>query len=191
MGGKANWGMSADGERAVAIGAAIAANASGSLPEQMGGWNELRAAYRLFSEDEGSHEGLSQPHWQNTYEGAVAESAGVILWIQDTPELNYNAHKSTKGLGKTSHSKVQGLMLHSALAVVPHPGNCEGLGLGWQHVWSQSQRSEQSLFASCESDKWSLALEQIGTVPEGQRWVSVGDRESDGFAYWQQAKAWG
>lgn len=147
----------------------------------------------MFSEDEVSHEGLSQPHWRKTYQGAVAQEAGVILWIQDTTELNYNAHQSTTGLGKTSHSKVQGLMLHSALAVVPHPGNCEVLGLGWQHVWSRSQRSGQSLFANCESDKWSLALKQIRTVPaaQGQRWVSVGDRESDVFAYLQQAKALG
>jgi Transposase Tn5 dimerisation domain len=171
----------------------MAGNPSGSLPEQMGGWNELRAAYRLLKEAEVTHEALSVGHWGKTYQEAQAHEAGVILWIQDTTELNYNAHQGTRGLGGTSHAKVQGLMMHSALVVVPQPGNPEVLGLGWQHVWSRAQPPEQSRFTNCESDKWSMALEQVGAVSEeqGQRWVSVGDRESDVFAYLQRAKALG
>ncbi len=36
-------------DRAIAIGAAIAANPQASLPDMMQGWNEIRAAYRLFA----------------------------------------------------------------------------------------------------------------------------------------------
>lgn len=170
----------------------MAANPSGSLPEQMGGWNELRAAYRLVGEADVTHEALSARHWGKTYQEAQGHEAKVILWIQDTTEFNYNAHKGTTGLGSTSHSKVQGLMMHSALVVVPHLGTSEVLGLGWQHVWSRADLPEQSRFRGCESDKWSLALQQVGAVAqEGQRWVSVGDRESDVFAYFQQAKGLG
>ncbi len=66
------WGESELGderrrERAVAIGAAMAVNPSGSLPEQMGGWNELRAAYRLFGEADVTHEALSVGHWGKMY----------------------------------------------------------------------------------------------------------------------------
>jgi len=186
-------GDSRRNERAVAIGSAIAANPSQSLPQQMKGWNELRGAYRLCSEEDVSHAALSEVHWGNTYKQAATHAAGVILWIQDTSELNYNGHKSTRGLGKTSHSKVQGLMLHSALAVVPKPGNSEVLGLGWQHLWSRAEPPEGRPFGSNEGDKWATTLERIGQPPQrgGQRWVSVADRESDVFSYLQRAQVLG
>ncbi len=43
---------------AIAIGAAIAANPQASLPDMMQGWNEIRAAYRLFAEDDVTHTAL-------------------------------------------------------------------------------------------------------------------------------------
>jgi hypothetical protein len=40
---------------AIAIGAAMAANPQASLPDIMQGWNEIRAAYRLFAEEDVTH----------------------------------------------------------------------------------------------------------------------------------------
>lgn len=42
--GDAELGDSRRTDRAIAVGAAIAANPQGSIPEMMSGWNELRAA---------------------------------------------------------------------------------------------------------------------------------------------------
>lgn len=49
-------------DRAVEVGAALAANPAASLPEQMQGWNALRASYRLFSEPDVTHAALIEPH---------------------------------------------------------------------------------------------------------------------------------
>ena len=53
-------------DRAIKIGAKIAAKPSASLPEQMESWSALKAAYRLFNEEDVTHSQLSQPHWQST-----------------------------------------------------------------------------------------------------------------------------
>ncbi len=119
--GAVELGDSRRNERAVAIGAAIAANPSESLPKQMGGWNELRVAYRLFGESDVSHERLSEPHWQATRAQARQPERGVVLFIQDTTELDYSQHKRTQGLEVIGNGSTQGLLMHSCLAVIPPP----------------------------------------------------------------------
>ena len=44
-----NRGDSRRTDRAIAVGAVIAANPQASLPNIMEGWNEIRAPYRLFA----------------------------------------------------------------------------------------------------------------------------------------------
>ncbi len=169
------------------MGAAMAANPASSLPVQMGGWNEVRAAYRLLSKADVSHVELSQPHWQQTRTAAASRIGEVVLFINDTTELNYSDHPKTTGLGNTSHPKVDGLMLHSSLAVVPYPGNVEVLGLGWQAVWSRAMDETVHPFPSNEGHKWQTAVQEMGAVPPGAFWVSVADRESDVFRYFRTA----
>ena len=67
------WGQAELGDvrrnhRAIQMGAALAANPAASLPAQMGGWSELKAAYRLLDEPDVTYTGLSLPHWQQTPE---------------------------------------------------------------------------------------------------------------------------
>jgi Transposase DNA-binding len=45
---------------AYAVGAAIAANPEASLPNIISGWNEVRAAYRLFAEEDVTHTELKK-----------------------------------------------------------------------------------------------------------------------------------
>lgn len=194
--GAVELGDSRRNERAVTIGAAIAAHPGGSLPQQMSGWNELRAAYRLFNEADVSHSQLSQPHWQQTLVSAQSSPSAVVLFIQDTTELDYSGHAKTQGLGVIGKGTTQGLMLHSCLAVIPTPGNPEILGLASQQVWAraatpihQGSGSKRSAERS-EGDKWAETLESIGAAPaQGpQLWVSVGDRESDVFSYFRRGR---
>ncbi|MBD2517854.1 hypothetical protein H6G93_23320 [Nostoc sp. FACHB-973] len=84
---------------AYAIGAAIAANPQGSLPDMMQGWNEIRATYRLFAQDDVTHNALIQPHITQTKQSATEIKSNVILFIQDTTELDYTHHRLVLGLG--------------------------------------------------------------------------------------------
>jgi len=97
--GDAELGDTRRTQRAIAIGAAIAANPQGSLPDMMQGWNEIRAAYRLFAEDDVTHKALIQPHITETKQSATEIKSNVVLFIQDTTELDYTHHREVKGLG--------------------------------------------------------------------------------------------
>jgi len=82
-----------------AIGAAIAANPQASLPDIMQGWNEIRAAYRLFAQEDVTHTALIQPQITATKQSATQMRSNVVLFIQDTTELDYTHHRQVKGLG--------------------------------------------------------------------------------------------
>lgn len=186
--GNVELGDSRRNERAVLVGAALAANPRSSLPKQMDNWNDLRAVYRLLAEADVTHQALSQPHWEQTRKQAEASGSPVVLWIQDSSELKYK-RSAPCGLGVIGNGTTQGLMLHSCLVVIPTPGNPEILGLGGQRVWSRAQRAKPGN----EGDKWAEMLESIGAVPSPkvQPWVSVADRESDVFSYLRRAQAQG
>ena len=183
-------------QRAVQMGAALAANPSASLPEQMQSWGSLKAAYRLLSEADVSHAALSEPHWEQTPSSAKTSDAGVVLFVQDTSELDYRGQTQTQDLGHIGDSRGRGLMLHSCLAVIPTLGNAEIIGLAGQRVWRRTalktgtETRTQRASRHRESEIWAEMVETIGGAPEcGQRWVSVGDRGSDVFSYLRRAKA--
>ncbi|MEB3336680.1 MAG: IS4 family transposase [Leptolyngbyaceae bacterium] len=194
--GNVELGDSRRNERAVKVGAALAAHPGSSLPTQLGNWNDLRAAYRLFGEADVSHRELSQPHWHRTREQAQQHESPIVLWVQDSTELDYSHHTSTRGLGVIGSGKTQGLMMHSCLAVIPTPGNPDLLGLGGQAVWSRPVKTESETTKTrkrSEGEKWIEMLTRIGPVPATrlQRWVSVGDRESDIFSYLRRSQEQG
>lgn len=81
---------------------AIANSPDASLPEQMTNWGDLKAAYRLLNCEDRNHTTLSQPHWKKTCEFALSADSGVVLFIQDTSELDYTRHRQTKDLGRAS-----------------------------------------------------------------------------------------
>lgn len=177
-------------ERAVAMGAAMAAKPDSSLPAQMQGWNELRASYRLLNEADVSHARLSQPHREQTHQKVQQSDCPVVVMFQDSSEISYGRRPQRDGLGVIGKGRSQGLMLHSCLAVVPDGENPEILGLAAQQVWARSAQARHRGSGSkrtakrSEGDKWAESIEAIGEAPQGSyRWVSVGDRESDVFSY--------
>ncbi|MGV0029422.1 IS4 family transposase, partial [Phormidesmis priestleyi ANT.L61.2] len=194
--GAVELGDSRRNERAIAIGTALAANPGGSLPEQLQGWNDLRAAYRLLNEADVSHERLSAPHRAQTHVRAEQAESEVVLFIQDTSELDYSSERPRPGLGMIGKGTSQGLLMHSCLAVNPRAGNPEILGLAAQQVWSRSATPQHQGSGSkrqaprSEGDKWAESIEAIGSVPvqTAQVWVSVGDRESDVFSYLRRCR---
>ena len=96
--------------RAVRLGATLAAQPQASLPTQAGGWGELKAAYRLLNEADVTHQALCQPHWQATRAQARDTNADVVLFIQDTTELDFTSHRRTQGLGPIGDANGAGFL---------------------------------------------------------------------------------
>lgn len=145
-----------------------------------------KAAYRLFANAKVTSEKIFAAHQARTVERMRDEP--VVLAIQDTSFLDYTNHKKTRGLGpigkNQSSVKLQGLVLHSALAVTPH-----GLPLGLlsHRCWTrdgfcESEKTrDQRAFVDKESHKWVDALNDVCSLPlkGSTRVVHVADRESD------------
>src|SRR6266849_1822556 len=115
-------------ERAVAMAAAIAANAGASLPKQMGSEAGLHAAYRVLQTPGVSYEQLIGPHLAQTRE-AMGQPERVLL-IQDTTEVDYQQHPTTTGLGPIGNGTHHGFLLQTVLAV--EPASRQVLGIAHQ-----------------------------------------------------------
>ncbi|WP_083630582.1 IS4/Tn5 family transposase DNA-binding protein [Scytonema sp. HK-05] len=171
-----------------AIGAAMAENPQASLPDIMQGWNEIRAAYRLFATEDVTHAALLEPHINLTTTTAENHQGKVVLFVQDTTELDYTHQKQVQGLGHIGDGKGKGIMLHSCLAIVPTPANPLILGLAGQMPWlrgfDNNDKAEvvpELLRTDSEGEIWAEMVESIGCAPApetGSQWVSVGDRGS-------------
>lgn len=199
---RAQWGTAALGdrrrtERAVEVGASLAAGAGGSLPQCLSGWPALKATYRLLACPAVTHEALSAPHRQATRQ-AGEQSSGPVLFVQDTTQLDYTHHQGTRGLGCIGRGCwQQGLVVHTTLAVEAGTAGAAVLGMADQRVWRREgtgkrhQPRAERLGRPKESDVWGDSLERIGPAPAGCCWVSVGDRESDVFEHLERARALG
>lgn len=176
--------------RAVRLGTALASQTDLGLPKQMANWGDLKAAYRLLSNEQVTHEALQTPHWHRVRQ--TAGEQGVVLFIQDTTELDYSRHKAVEGLGPIGDGCGQGLLVHSCVALTTEQ---QWLGLAHQQVWHRRQtaykrhetRHQRYARRNRESEVWSNTIKALGPAPSGTRWISVGDRGSDIFGYWQQA----
>lgn len=194
--GNAELGDKRRTHRAVRLGAQIANHPQDSLPGQTQSWGDLKAAYRLLHEEDITHAALSVPHWRQTREHAE-RAKGTVLFIQDGSHLDFT-FRDIHGLGRIGNNAGQGLLIHSTLALLPG-SSATTLGVAHQLVWvrdaiaykPQESRVQRYRRQARESDHWFSALEAIGRVPEHAHWVSVGDRESDIFHYWRQARALG
>ncbi len=160
----------------------------------------VKAAYRLLSERDVTHEALSTPHWEATRYRARTPDLGPVLFIQDGTELDYTDHPATTGLGFIGDGRGQGLELQTTLCVLPglEP---EVLGMAFSRAWTRDiaprkvkeKRSERDARHK-ETDVWGDTVEAIGQAPgaeSGTRWVSVSDRGSDIFSFLRRAQALG
>ncbi len=104
-------------ERAVRIGAQMAACPQASLPGPAQTWGDLQAAYRLLHGEEVTHQALSLPHWRATHR--IAEQAdGPVLLVQDGAQLDFT-FRNADGSGRIGNNKGSGLLIHCVLAVQP------------------------------------------------------------------------
>jgi hypothetical protein len=179
--------------RVVATMAAIAAQPTASLPQQLRDPAALKATYRLLHEPDVTTAALLAPHLATTR--AAAGQEPVVLFVQDGSELDYSAHRATTGLGPLGDGRKQGLLLQTALAVLPADGTV--LGLAASEVFCRipapwrGERTDQRQQRPRESEVWSRLVRQIGAPPGDQRWVHVGDRGSDVFTFFAACRTQG
>lgn len=194
--GNAELGDQRRTRRAVALGAQIATRPAAGLPGQSQSWSDLKAAYRLLHEDDVTHAALSSPHWRQTCDRATRAN-GPVLFVQDGSQLDFTLHDA-EGLGRIGNERGRGILIHSTLVLLPGDP-VTVLGLAHQLPWvrdgkphkRRETRTQRARRSGRESEHWFGALQAIGRVPEGACCVSVGDRESDIFGYWEKARELG
>ena len=68
--GSANLGDLRRTRRLVKLAAQMAAKSSGTIPQPTGTLADMKAAYRLFSADDVTHQAVCRPHFEQTREQA-------------------------------------------------------------------------------------------------------------------------
>jgi len=109
-----------------------------------------------------------------------------VLAIQDTTEINYQAHvKRVRGLGTVGNGKDVGLYLHPLLVIDADKKAC--IGFGAMKTWLRKSASPDYAklpIESKESYRWIETAEQgKETLKEADVVTFVGDRESDIYEY--------
>lgn len=162
-------------KRLVRLATLMAANIGQSLPRQCSNWADLKAAYRLLSNEAIRPESLHEPHRRMTWE-ACGEHP-VVLAVQDDTHLagrcDREAHTTLVVLPSGDLLGVldQRFFEH----VVPPPGE------------KRSARAQRWR----ESQVWSDAVEAIGSPPLGCRLLHVADRASDDLAFFEACESHG
>ncbi len=167
--------------RAVQVGWKLAEHPDQSLPQQMQGWSDLLGAYRLLNNPKVKMEALLEPHLRHTRQAAGASE--LVLWLEDTTELDYTAHRATQGLGPIGDGHGQGILLHSTLGVLPGTRQVLGLGHVQALLRTPKKAKQDPENRSAEARVWETSAQRIGRAPNGQTWVHVSDSGSDMFEY--------
>lgn len=164
--------------RAVQIATRMADLPSGSSPQQITEWAELKACYRFFNSESVTFDALAEPHWNQT----VASARGRVLILCDTTEINYSSRRKITGLGPVGKGSTIGFFLHNALMVAAETG--EILGLARQELFHrvpapEKENRRQRDRRPRESQVWGRVVDAIGTPAAGVEYVHVGDRGAD------------
>lgn len=187
--------------RLVRVASALAQRPSGTLPWAMPRWSDLKAAYRLFAEQDVTYERVSEPHRQQVLH--ACRQSGEYLLVEDTTDLDFTSHYMMEELGPIGDGRGRGMYLHTTLAL-----RIEGwkqqepqvslLGLAGQRVWTREPKTADRLEPKAErlkrareSQRWAALFEEVGGPPAGARWTYVADRESDIYEVFQRCRARG
>ncbi len=193
--GSADLGDLRRTRRLVKLAAQMAGHSSGTIPQQTGATADMKAAYRLFSEEDVTHEAICRPHFEQTRERAGQLPMAFLL--QDTTVLDFTSHVHCKGLGPIGPDpKMQGLHQQNVLAI--DPATRRPIGLIYQRHHHRQNRpaghdrtaKRKILLEQRESYWWVEAIRAIGSPPAGSRWVHVGDRGEDIFGAYDEARQW-
>ena len=118
---------------------------------------------------------------------ALAEGLHVLA-IQDTTELDYQAHaKRSTGLGTVGNGTDKGLFMHPMLTLNADTGSC--IGLSGLKVWGRQREEDRQHWKlpieEKESYRWLEVAEQAkNTLSKAAMITIIADRESDIYEEW-------
>lgn len=151
-----------------------------SLPQQNTQWADLKAAYRLFDNEQVKFDAVAEQHWQQTRR----TSPGRYLLINDTTDIDYFSHRATTGLGQLGGGDGRGMQLHSCLVYNCDQRQLEGTAGALIHYRPNVPENEtrmQRLRRVRESELWGNLVDKVGAASEGCQWIHVFDRGGDNF----------
>lgn len=187
-------------KRLVQVASALAECPSGTLPQALPDWAQLKAAYRLFSNKAVTYEKVLAPHCQRTRQSCT--EAGEYLLIEDGSDLDYSAHRACTGLGRIGNDYGRGLCLHTLLVAkisawdLNHCPEVQVVGIAGQKCWARTEPSyrkrkerwRQRLNRPRESQRWAEALQQMPTRPGQASWIFIADREADDYEVFERCQ---
>lgn len=167
-------------------------NPTAAIPAACGDWAGTKACYRLFDQREVSCGAILAAHRAAMLERLWAAGDDTpLLVVQDTSSLNYESHRSKKGLGPTSANgkdRTPGLFVHGQLVV---GGDGAVHGLAGAMIYARQPRAagepagkrNRQPLEEKESHRWVEGWHEAQRLWEelgGTRLVlSVADREAD------------
>jgi hypothetical protein len=186
-------------KRVCIIAKRMACRSEASIPQQMDNWSDTKACYSFLRNSKVNHKKIQKPHRERVIKIASDKREGkTVLFLQDTSEIDYTNLESTEDLGFIGNHNGKGLLFHSCLAVEANEINPIVLGLVNQQVWRRKDASlnknetrAKRNKRSRESEVWLKNLKEIGSPPEGCKWVSIGDRANDIFEFFDGSKKMG
>lgn len=165
------------------------------IPQACGTRAKAKAAYRFFDHQHTSMDAILQSHYEATAGRASGEP--IVLAVQDTTSLNYDAQPAIENLGPIGSRADAwfGLLVHDTMLFSP-----AGLPLGlidvqcWardaQDFGKKHQRHNLPI-EDKESYKWVKSLQAAANLQARlphTTVVSVGDREADIFELFDHAR---
>ena len=164
-----------------------------SIPQACGSWKVTKATYRFFDNNRVKEKEIQASHLSATEKRLANQT--TVLSIQDTTQLDFTHHPSTKGLGLLSDQSHFGLFYHPTLLLTPKK---IPLGILDQQVWirppedfgKKDQRKKRPI-SEKESQKWLTSLEKTAKLQEKMpsiHFINISDREADVFDLFLESK---
>jgi hypothetical protein len=170
------------------LAARLAATPAASVSASCQGWAETMAGYRLVGSAAVTFEKVLAPHREAAIERARL-SEEDLLFIQDTTEFDFTAHKTMEGLGPLDCLQRRGFFLHNHVLMTEQSavvlGACGGqllTRLDGEH--GKAKTRKQRPIEEKESMRWlrgyAEACAIAARLPD-QRVLMIADREADIF----------
>jgi hypothetical protein len=169
-------------KRTISLLCSMSANPGSNIHSICRDKKELKAAYRLMSNDSFDIDEVMEIHSEKTIERCCEEKRVVL--IQDTTGVSYN-EGCKEGLGRIGGNVVKGepqsrgLFCHNVLAFSE---GGEPLGLFDQQIWARRKVIDKTLKRSIkekESYRWIKPLNKDKYFEKETRFIVLSDRESD------------
>jgi hypothetical protein len=170
-------------KRLTSLASSVLSHPSGSFPDQMPQWKNLKACYRLLSRPEVTHEAITEQHFAQTRK----RCSGRYLILNDTTEFDFGNHREVEGLSQTGNGSGYGFLCHNALMVNACSSEVVGLAgqlLHYRKAAPKKESAAQKLKRKRESQIWGDLVDQIGP-PENDEveFIHVCDRGADNFEF--------